>query len=149
MAASNAGLPDDDRQDIDASGKSSIVLTAEYLRVLSCFSGRQTTLDVASDARAAQHMSTSPVIVPVIEYKLGEATVVLDILTELSEHRKPPLRVCGKNLEGRPTIHVTLTAPVGDLEAVRTEYKDGGAMTIKERRNRETDHFAFEWVAPR
>ena len=96
-------------------------------------------------------MSTPPSLIePVIDFRYGEAIVVFDILAQLSQHRALPLRVCDKYLEGRPTIHVTLTNPLGDdLDAARSEYKNGRTVALKEKRDHETAHFAFEWVTPR
>lgn len=86
---------------------------------------------------------------PIIDFRLGEAIATFYILNELAKHREPPLRVCGSNLLGRPSIHVTLTKPIVDVDAAKGEYKGGRVRCIREKCAVETERFAFEWVAPR
>lgn len=136
MEESTAGLSDEHHGNVDVSGEPTS-------------SSPNARFDVITNARTAQNMSASSVVEPVIDFRFGEAIVIFDILVELSKHRDLPLRVCGKNLGGRPTIHVTLTKPIGDVDADRSEYKNGRALTIRQHGNHETEHFAFEWVAPR
>ena len=83
----------------------------------------------------------------VIDFRKGEAGVVLSILIELSKHREPPITALGSQLERRPTINVTLTKSIGD-EDVAQEYRTGRSTTIKGHCNHETEHFSFEWLAP-
>lgn len=65
----------------------------------------------------------------------------------LSQYRELPIKAFGSMLVGRPTINVTLIAPIGDSD-VRREYMGGRVITLRESRNHETEHFSFEWVAP-
>lgn len=81
--------------------------------------------------------------------KSGEWFTAYTIVTELAKHRELPITVLGSNKEGRPSINVTLTTSIGEADTdVLQEYKNGRAYTIREGRNHETHHFAFEWIAP-
>lgn len=84
----------------------------------------------------------------IIDLKKGEAIAALHIIRELSKHRSPPITVLGSQLEERPTINVTLKQSISEEENVSQEYKTGRYITIRDRRNHETEHFTFEWIAP-
>lgn len=83
-----------------------------------------------------------------IDLRTGEAAVALTLMRELSQHRPPPISILGSNILRRPTINVTLTAPIAEGEEVRQEYMAARVLTIREKRGRETEHFRFEWIAP-
>lgn len=84
----------------------------------------------------------------VIDLGQGEAATVLTILTELSKHLETPIHVKGSRISQRPTINVTLLQ-AGDRADLRQEYMRGRHLAIKEKSNYATEHFDFEWVAPR
>lgn len=84
---------------------------------------------------------------PIVDFRQGEAQATFAILQELSKHIPTPISICGSNIKDRPSINVTLKAPIGDADVLR-EYKTGRSITIHEKRNHETEHFAFEWIAP-
>lgn len=83
----------------------------------------------------------------VIDFRKGEAIATYHILAELSKHRETPISVFGSRIEGRPTINVTLKASIADEDAGQ-EYRAGRFITIRDKRNHETEHFSFEWIAP-
>ena len=87
----------------------------------------------------------------IIDFQLGEAMVTLQIIRELSKHREPPILVLGSLVEDRPSINVTLHTAIGDADTaeVSREYKTGRSVTIQGKRDHRTEHFAFEWIAPR
>jgi hypothetical protein len=84
----------------------------------------------------------------VLDLTHGEAATVLAILTQRSEQTVCPLIAKGSIIRGRPTINVTLKSP-GTKDALRQEYNAGRFTCIKEHRDHDTEHFHFEWVAPR
>lgn len=84
----------------------------------------------------------------VIDLRYGEASTVLTILTELAKHVETPVHVKGSNRRHRPTINVTLRQ-AGDRADLRQQYMKGRLLTIKRKSNHATEHFDFEWIAPR
>ncbi|RMZ75120.1 hypothetical protein DV737_g5441, partial [Chaetothyriales sp. CBS 132003] len=84
----------------------------------------------------------------VLDLTHGEAATVLAILTQRSEQTACPVTAKGSIIRGRPTINVTLKSP-GTKDALRQEYNAGRFTCIKKHGKHDTEHFHFEWLAPR
>jgi hypothetical protein len=84
----------------------------------------------------------------VLDLTHGEAATVLAILAQRSEQTACPLIAKGSIVFGRPTINVTLKSP-GTKDALRQEYNAGRVTCIRKKSDHDTEHFHFEWLAPR
>ncbi|RMZ90902.1 hypothetical protein DV736_g1859, partial [Chaetothyriales sp. CBS 134916] len=84
----------------------------------------------------------------VLDLTHGEAATVLAILTQRSEQTACRLTAKCSIIRGRLTINVTLKFP-GTKDELRLEYNAGRFTCIKEHRDHDTEHFHFEWLAPR
>lgn len=84
----------------------------------------------------------------ILNLREGEVSAILTLLTEQSALRPCPLTAKGSNIAGRPTIDVTIKA-AGTRQELKMEYMGGRGTCMKQQSDHETEHFLFEWTAPR